>query len=202
MSKNRKFKGRRRTQRRVNRIPLRQRFLIVCEGEKTEPNYFRAFRAPSDVRVKVEGVGYNTVSLVEEAIELMQKDDYDQVWCVFDRDDFPAVNFNEAIQLARRNGINIAYSNEAFELWYLLHFHYHDAATIRRLYKGMLTKRLGFPYKKNDPCMYDILVDRQSDAIRNATTLLESYETAHNPEKDNPSTTVHHLVQELNRFSK
>ena len=28
-------------QRRVDELPIRQRFLIVCEGEKTEPNYFK-----------------------------------------------------------------------------------------------------------------------------------------------------------------
>ena len=47
--------------------------------------------------------------------------------------------------------------------------------------------------------MYSLLKERQSDAIRNATRLLESYGTRHNPERDNPCTTVHLLVQELNR---
>ena len=43
-------------------------FLIVCEGEETEPNYFKAFRL-SSARVWVHGLGFNTDSLVEEVIK-------------------------------------------------------------------------------------------------------------------------------------
>jgi len=47
--------------------------------------------------------------------------------------------------------------------------------------------------------IYDALVERQALAIKNAETLLQQYESR-NPVKDNPSTTVHLLVQELNKF--
>lgn len=80
---------------------LVQRFLIVCEGEKTEPNYFRKFRVPGKVEPYVQGIGHVTLSLVKKATELQKQDEYDQVWCVFDRDDCPAQDFNEAIELAR-----------------------------------------------------------------------------------------------------
>ncbi len=96
--------------------------------------------------------------------------------------------------------IHVAYSNEAFEIWYLLHFYFHDAATSRTQYKKMLTARLGFPYKKNDPAMYDHLLHSQDVAIRNAKNLLNSYAN-HIPSSDNPSTTVHVLVEELNKYS-
>jgi hypothetical protein len=33
----------------VGRREVRQRFLIVCEGEKTEPGYFRSFQVPGVV---------------------------------------------------------------------------------------------------------------------------------------------------------
>ena len=186
--------------------------MIVCEGERTEPNYFRAFRLQSDVKTVVIGKGYNTISLVDEAIKLREKDKkeqepYQQVWCVFDRDSFSPQNFNEAIRLAKNKGIKVAYSNEAFEIWYLLHFHYHDAATSRARYKSMLTQRLKqltenskFKYEKNDPDMYDLLEHLQPDAIRNAERLLNVY-TPHNPAMDNPCTTVHHLVKALNEFA-
>ena len=61
-------------QRRVNFRELRQRFLIVCEGENTEPNYFNSFRVPGEV-IDVRGIGENTVRLVERAIKLMEEDD-------------------------------------------------------------------------------------------------------------------------------
>lgn len=117
-------------QRRVDTLPIRQRFLIVCEGEKTEPNYFRRFRVPPIV-VQVVPLGMDTVRVVQRAIELQAQDDYDQTWAVFDKDDFPDKNFNDAIALARRNNISVAYSNQSFELWYVLHFQYMSNAIAR-----------------------------------------------------------------------
>jgi len=57
--------------RRENTRKLR-RFLIVCGGEKTKPNYFRNFPENPEVydRIDIHGTGYNTVSLVEEVIRL------------------------------------------------------------------------------------------------------------------------------------
>ena len=185
--------------RRVDVRELRQRFLIVCEGAKTEPNYFQSFRVPKAV-VDVRGVGRNTVSLVRKALELRDEDDYDQVWCVFDKDDFSLQNFNAALALAKQNHINVAYSNEAFELWYVLHFNYHQAATKRDRYARLLTKLLSTPYEKNLSDMYERLESRQETAIRNAEKLLNRYDPP-DPARDNPSTTVHLLVQELNRFA-
>ncbi len=169
----------------------RKRLLIVCEGAATEPNYFRAFRLPS---VEVVGTGKNTRSVVEDAIRL--REGHEQVWCVFDRDSFPAQRFNEAIEMAKRAGFQVAYSNEAFEIWYLLHFDFHTSALSRRLYAEKLTERFGRPYAKNDATIFEALRDRQPQAIKNARKLLAGYPD-HNPEKDNPCTTVHLLVEEL-----
>lgn len=196
-------KGTRPGRRAVDTRPLRLRFLIACEGRKTEPNYFKRFRVNATViALEVIGLGENTLSLVEETCEWMRQDDYDQVWCVFDRDSFTAERFNAALHLASQNGIRVAYSNEAFELWYLLHFHYHNVATGRADYGPLLSARLGRPYRKNSWDMYDLLRERQPEAIRNAQRLLDFYGPAHNPERDNPCTTVHCLVQELNRYAR
>jgi hypothetical protein len=187
-------------QRRVNVRPPRDTFLIVCEGKKTEPNYFKAFRVPATVEeFNVVGLGDNTLSLVERAIELKQKLEYDQVWCVFDRDSFSASQFNDALALADREEMKVAYSNEAFELWYLLHFNYHDTAMSRADYPGKLSKLLEFRYRKNFPGMYELLLPRQQTAIKNAKKLLAQYKPSC-PAADNPSTSVHLLVEQLNRF--
>jgi hypothetical protein len=101
-----KAKSRSYSKRQVETRELIERFLIVCEGEKTEPNYFESFRVPKYIR-DICGLGANTVSLVKEAVKLRDDDgDYDQVWCVFDRDSFPAQNFNAAIALAKQEGMN------------------------------------------------------------------------------------------------
>ena len=201
MSKITERKGLVLSKRQQNRRKERKTFIIVCEGKKTEPNYFKQFRVYVKVRdIDIIGLGANTITVVEEAIQQKQENPSAEVWGVFDRDSFQAQNFNGALNLAKRKGIKIAYSNQAFEIWFLLHFHYHTTGTNRSLYKKMLShpKRLGFTYAKKDTDMYDILKDRQAIAIQNAERLLQSYSPHHNPEKDNPCTTVHHLVQALN----
>jgi hypothetical protein len=127
----------------------------------------------------------------------MNQDDYTDVWCVFDKDSFSSQNFNAAILMAKAKGMGAAYSNEAFEIWYLLHFNYHDTALSRDLYGQKLSQCLGARYEKNSKDMYQRLAGKQEDAIRNAARLLQSY-LPHKPASDNPCTTVHLLVQELN----
>jgi hypothetical protein len=190
------------------KVKTRRWFLIVCEGEKTEPNYFRSFPVnPKVIKLDIKGEGKNPKSLVEKAIELKndsESDETDRFWCVFDRDKNPknpndSQNFNSAITLARKKGIDVAYSNDAFELWYLLHFHYYNIAISRQDYQNMLTQLLGHKYKKNSEMIYEELKDKQQDAIKHAKRLLQKYDRP-NPETDNPSTTVHLLVEELNSF--
>lgn len=185
-------------ERSVGTRELIQRFLIVCEGEKTEPNYFENFRVPKIVCV-VKGFGNSTTKLVEDALREKKKDDYDQVWCVFDRDESTIENFNDALRLAAANHIQVAYSNQSFELWYLLHFHYYDTSIPRHEYIKKLGNLLGHYYKKNDKNIYRELESRQDDAIRNAERLLNSHQPL-DPARNDPSTTVHLLVKELNRF--
>lgn len=91
---------------------LKQRFLIVCEGAKTEPNYFRRLRQDQrlNAEVKVLGEGVDPSQLIEIARAEWQNADFDQVWCVFDRDMWPVQNFNNACAQAKRHAIQIAYS--------------------------------------------------------------------------------------------
>lgn len=192
--------GRGYTPRRLDTRPPQRVFLIVCEGAKTEPNYFRGFKVAGNV-LDVRGIGDNTLTLVEQAAKFKEQGEYDQTWCVFDRDSFPADRFNRALELARQKGMQVAYSNEAFELWYLLHFAYHDAATSRANYGDRLSRHLGSRYAKNRDDIFDLLEARQQGAVRNAERLLAQY-VALDPEADNPSTTVHLLVTELNRHRR
>ncbi|BAZ04940.1 RloB family protein [Calothrix sp. NIES-3974] len=188
--------------RKVDTKEVRQRFLIVCEGEKTEPNYFRSFRVPKNVaEIDVKGLGKNPSKLVNFAKELNQQEEYDQVWCVFDRDSWTPEDFNNAINNAENQGFQVAYSNEAFELWYVLHFEFINTGIPRSDYLKKLGLLLNRGYKKNSETIYDELLDQQSTAIRNATNLLNQYDP-HIPAQDNPCTTVHLLVQELNKFIK
>jgi hypothetical protein len=169
--------------------------------EQTEPNYFKSFRGPSLI-IDVRGTGFNTLSLVKKTIQLRNAEEakgtsFDQVWCVFDRDSFTPESFNAAIDLAKKENIEVAYSNEAFELWYILHFKFWQTALSRREYCKLLSKELGKPYEKNDPSIYRAIHDNFEMAYMYAVKLLEQHGTT--PACNaNPSTTVHKLVQILN----
>ena len=158
---------------------VRKRFLIVCEGEKTEPNYFRSFPVAGLV---VEGPGMNTLSLVERTEQIAETHasngvTYDEVWCVFDKDDFGDDVFNSAIKrVASLNGSRAedwssAWSNQSFELWYVLHFDYLQSDLHRSQYVDRLVKILG-SYAKNAPEMYRTLLSRQPTAISFAENLI------------------------------
>lgn len=142
--------------------PEREKMLIYCEGENTEPSYFKHYKL-SNVKVSCFGEGYNTLSLVKRAIDLRNKakdadKPYDEVWCVFDRDPprtngggHSPQNFNEAIALAEKEGIRVAYSIQAFEYWLILHFNDHQGGTMdRNDYDKMLNR-----YLKPFGCSYD-----------------------------------------------
>ncbi len=181
----------------------KQRFLIICEGEKTEPNYFKAFRV-SSADIKIIGLGTNTIDLVQRTKEIYTQDKksgniYDQVWCVFDRDSFPNYNFDNAIKKAESLGFHVAYSNEAFELWYLLHYHYYDSAISRGDYIIKLTRLIGKEYKKNDVNIYQELLHLQDNAISNSKRLF-LFQDGKTPSSANPSTRVNDLVCELNKY--
>ncbi len=187
-------------------------FLIVCEGEKTEPNYFKAFPKKTGkiiYDIEFDGGGISTLGVVEKAIELRDKSNqkFDRVWAVFDRDSFKSTSFNSAILKARANGIDCAWSNEAFELWYLLHFHNRITAMDRKEYEKAIeeavndkltNKKRKFLYKKNDPNMYLLLnkLGNQELAIKwakglNDKVLEEKFADY------NPATQVFKLVEEL-----
>jgi hypothetical protein len=110
--------------------------LIVCQGTVTEVEYFRHFElATADIRVL--GQAFDPEKLVAYALELREearqrKDPYQQVWCVFDKDDTEPGNFHAALQRADAQGLQVAYSNQAFEYWLLLHFDPHPGGGMGR----------------------------------------------------------------------
>ncbi|MFT5916114.1 MAG: hypothetical protein ACI81T_002618 [Bacteroidia bacterium] len=205
--------------RKRNTKDKRRYFLIVCEGEKTEPNYFESLKKhlPKGVltscRIDIEGTGRNTLSLVEESIKIKEQLEnetslsIDKIWVVFDRDSFEPDNFNEAINLCKNSlpEIGCAWTNEAFELWYLLHFHFYNTAINREMYQKLIEGNLnpklggGYRYQKNSEEMYDLLKNHGNLelAIKFATKLEIEFEGRYDYANHNPCTKVHHLVAEL-----
>jgi len=193
----------------------RPTILIVCEGENTEPSYFKQFRL-SSATIKPVGEGYNTVSLVNRAIQIASKGKFEQVWCVFDKDDFSDIDFNNAIALAEANNFGVAYSNQAFEYWIILHFDDHQGGGMHRDDYNLKINKLLKPYNliydgKNskiitgeifellDSTDEKTLKERKKLAIDRAERSYNQLNHA-NPAKEESSTTVFRLVDELLKY--
>lgn len=185
---------------------IKQSFLIICEGVNTEPDYFNAFRLTS-ASVKALGKGLNTIKLVQEAVIVRNEErrkghNFDQYWVVFDKDDFSNHDFNEAIRLAESNGFQVAYSNQAFEYWFLLHFNIYRGYIHRNDYEQMLSQQMKVKYSKKDNFttkIYGMLLPYQPEAISRARKILAEFGSTP-PSQAVSSTTVFRLVEELNRF--
>jgi hypothetical protein len=161
----------------------------------------------TSANVKALGQGMGTLALVHKAIHIKEQEKlkgrtYNQHWVVFDKDDFPENDFNSAILLAQQNGFEVAYSNQAFEFWFLLHFNLYQGALHRSRYEKMLSALLGFAYTKKSGVsskMFNTLFSKQEQAINHAKTIMRQFD-GNNPAQQESSTTVHLLVKELNKF--
>lgn len=119
-------------------LNLRKTFMIFTEGQ-TEEGYFKKYKA----RCKTI-TGGNALSIVNEAIVQKNnlKNPIDEYWVVLDKDDTSKSDFLKAIKLATENGLNVAYSCEAFEIWWLFHFMEIGAPIQRKDYEKKLQKHL------------------------------------------------------------
>ncbi len=149
--------------------PEQRRFLIYCEGECTENQYFKGLRSELralPVSICIGGEHGEPKSLVKAAIAHQERaprsaadryTPYDEVWCVVDVEAPVAQSSLEAARrLADRNGVAIAYSNPCFELWLLLHSApvtaYHTSAQMQQALEhsggcGYVTSRKHLEYE-------------------------------------------------------
>ncbi|HNY25961.1 MAG TPA: RloB family protein [Candidatus Sumerlaeota bacterium] len=193
-----------------------KKFLIVTEGEKTEPNYFKKLRKYLGLRTNVEVVhpdATDPITLVNEAKELRAKREreakkrpdrveYDEVWVVFDLEkihDERRRLAGEAIEKARNSAIRVAYSDPSFEYWLILHEKYTAAPlqdgdeSIKRLkeYWPEYEKNQEFPEK---------FIKKYPTATQNAERVRQYHEESGNDGMNrNPYTEVDCLVQSLTK---
>ena len=144
---------------------------------------------------------------MKHAKSLISQADYypkdgDQLWCVFDRDDNKDSELQAAIFYSEKHGYKIAYSNPAFEYWYLLHFkkrngYLKDSSTIIDILKnkGYLEN-----YGKSVD-VFEELQEHQPEAIQYAKERVERLtrdQVAVICRDSNPVTTVYELAEFLN----
>jgi hypothetical protein len=181
---------------------------IICEGKKTEVNYFKGFHKRDSLIdiIPVTSQYKDALHLVKNAKTAIgdkefRPEDRDQLWCVFDRDENTDAKLREAEQLAKKHGYNIAFSNPAFELWFLLHFadyraYIDDADKLI----GLLQEAGRLPNYSKSGDYYNVLLPKLEQAVDRANAL-QKFHTENGKQllerEANPCTTVDRLVELL-----
>jgi hypothetical protein len=181
-------------ERKKNKRASYERILIVCEGSKTEPHYFKEIRAfyrlnTANVEVQPSQLGTAPIQVVEFARDLFLNGDshkrippraFDRVFAVFDRDEhdsyFDAIKLAKSLDGKHRNSdkspvaFNAITSVPCFELWLLLH--YDDVQN--SIHRNEAYKRLKshiHQYDKGMSGIFDITRKNIDDAQERANRL-------------------------------
>ena len=191
------------------------KIFVWSHTQKAEIEYFQDFknhlRSPLLMpKKKICGTPQELlVKVIQWKNENICEEDSDQVWCIFDVDDFyknSKAELIKAVKNAKKYNIKIAYANQCFELWILLHFLKPTSAISRgknieeKIQKEF--RKHGFGEFKKNQKVFNVLLQFISAAVKNAKSILPEYnvidwnETL--SEKGNPSTSIHFLVDEIN----
>lgn len=181
--------------------------VIVCEGEKTETQYFHGFKKRnSGVNiVPLHGKCTDPKSIVDFAKEQIGKkdlnfDEGDSLWCVFDVDENTDEMIDRAVKLANKHNIQIALSNPCIEFWFLLHYDGTYNPTLTRDEACNKLKDHINNYDKSYPKIYSVLKDKLPTAIKNAKKLNKTHENESIQllsTKSVPSSQVFKLVESI-----
>ncbi|MEP7731466.1 RloB family protein [Marinomonas primoryensis] len=205
---------------------LKKKLHIVCEGEKTEPNYLRSYirdiysqQKLLDV-IDIPDIRVNTPKALVSAAKQLKKTDAihkdDIYWVVYDREEVSECPDNlhkQAYDDAKRNNINVAFSNVCFELWILLHFTKTTAAytsfinlkSQSNLILGLKSLGMKGSYEKGDQDIYHLIKNgvlnaRKEAKIMNKLILNASIFTEEEPYKLNPYTNFYELLDAIDNF--
>ena len=218
-------------------------FIIFTEDKVSERVYFKSFET-GNVKVNAIGNQKSKIANVTNAIKHCQDntlfDDNDkiseegiQVWCVYDRDrsfdsneaDKNDISFNASLLIAESHNIKVAWSNDCFELWVLLHFEDVECTEVllRDIYYNRLTKIIEaneelcknfskaietghYNYKecfKHERNFKEYILselqqaERRTRAIERADKLEQQHLSKKHIHEKCPCTMVHYLVKEL-----
>lgn len=192
-----------------SRMVQMTRHLVVSEGKETEPRYFEGVRAAlgaangRKVAIVVKGTGKHTLDLLDFAVEHCRyaPETFDHVWLVFDKDDFPAADFDamerKCAELSDGSRtFHALWSNPCFELWPLLHLRYTTApmtaAECQRVLTQAMSKDLGVEYRKNLGGLFGMVDGQRAEALHRVQRLEAHHGELGNakPSAQNPATKV------------
>jgi hypothetical protein len=197
-------------------------FLIVTEGQVTEPVYFNFLLANLKlraVRVKVmPGRASDPRHVIETAatevkdhqakfkkglLTITEPARFEHVWAVIDTDVAVRMGFwNDVKQLAAARKVKLAHSTPCFEYWLLLHLRDTTRSDLvdGDAAKSAVKQELGRDYSTNEETVREVMplfMDLWPEAVRRAKRVRKLHADANTPEPANPSTEVDRLVQAL-----
>jgi len=193
------------------------RVLILCEGTKTEPNYFQElcdYYRLNSANVKISGdCGSAPISVVQRAKELFLVEQrkgipFDRVYCVFDKDSHDSYEAAlQEVKIAKPKTTFFAINSvPCFEYWLLLHFAFSTqpfcgTAGAKNAGDQVLEelKKYVPDYAKGNGGYFESLISQLPQAIVYSK---QSQEAADASGTDNPSTLVHELVEYLQELGK
>lgn len=188
-------------------------YFIVTDTMETEANYMYGLRdsLPEELqgRIVIKVSKTKTQELVKTCKEQAALEpQYGQPWIVFDRD--RVVNFDEIIEQAKREGVNVGWSNPCIEIWFDAYFgrmhSYSDSVVCCRKFGEIFEHKTSQEYHKDNPQIYTVLnrFGDESKAIQIAENRLQGYlkDGIDKPSEMCPSTTVHKLVDEIQQKVK
>lgn len=185
---------------------MRLEVQLFVEGLCTEEEYFVYWRQQLRDRVLVTIDDYRgpPAKLVERAVRAKTAGErgakrgrgraYDEIWCVFDRDNH--ANFREAVEFATAKGIHLAATNPCIELWFLLHFEDQTAYIERAAAQARSEALLGCS-KSLTTSALAALADQHDVASTRARRLDVKHRGDGSPPGSNPSSGVGKLVDRL-----
>lgn len=179
---------------------------IATEGTVTEQNYLQGFierinskygRFSTKDRVQAKGFGRSCLSLLDDTRNHISKNcpHVQEVWLVYDKDDFPSDAFDNTQFSAFAKKYNVAWSNESVELWFLLHF--QDVSTNIGREKYIELLEMYCDYAKNDPGLYNKLCPRTGEAMDRAIRMYNGYDENASPSSKCPATLMFKLIARL-----
>ena len=186
-------------------------YVIVCEGTKTEPNYFKRFKTRyNNLSIETPDSGstdpkslvkFSREQIKTEKITLDLKNG-DAIWCMFDCDENTDEAISQACDIAK-NDVKICFSNPSFEFWYLLH--YELIVTRLERWDAIYKLKKYIPNYEKSKDVFDLLSDKRSEAIANSKLLNKNHKKNKMDlfsVESNPSTQVHTLVEDLLKFNE
>lgn len=170
--------------------------LILCEGKKTEINYFTRLKEFLNLtNIHIQSAKRSAPTHIMQ--EAKDSSDYDEIYCVFDKDNHE--NLDKILQEAQKYKIQAIVSAPCFEFWLLLHFMAttQDFMTCKAVQKHKDFKK-NLPHYQKDYDFKELIEKCLQTAIKNAKQINKS----NLKERKSPYTQIVALVERLQKLEK